>query len=553
MESEAMVRRDRKEEKDTDTIPDGPEPKLAHRVGALMATAVALFALSAFGVWLVSGPGAGADTNAEASTDSSLERSAMVRVSQRDGSTGSHFDDRVDGSTKRVSETASDGPGAAGGSSACDDPPCTSQSWNVWRNLQKELDSAYLAMPWVTSTTTTISTTTTTTTTTTWCMDAIEGDACYKEVVEAMHAIHADPYSFDGLNVWSSFEEVQDYLYHQSFGAIGNESGGSNATACWKSCPCQTARAGTECFDQVTWFANELYAKDPDTFPTLTEFSPLEQFQMHLWNSTTSINNQTVCSKPCMVSWQTDTPLFCWSVSRRWEYEADIMRSQLSNGAGIFACDGFAVLSDENWTVGRGPGERIGEVNTVVFEGAPVGQSKDGTAGNAELFMHAWDALMTKTFALQYDFVVKVDPDAVIVADRLRDHLRPYVWQPAYFRNCNAWPGDSDFPMMFGALEAISKEGLKMYRDNMWRCQTDFDSWWRSWGEDLFMHKCLRHLGVGPKDDFSLIGDGLCKKDNNCANSGFAAFHPFKWADGWMNCWWTATSQGVPKPGLPEL
>jgi len=343
-------------------------------------------------------------------------------------------------------------------------------------------------------------------------------------------------------------------MYHQSFGAIGNESGESNATACWKSCPCQTARAGTECFDQVIGFVNEGNATDLDNFPNLTEFSPLEEFQLHVWNSTANIINQSACSKPCMISWRADTSLFCWSVSRRYEYEADIMRSQLVNGAGIFACDNFAVLSEEAWTVGFGPGERIGEVNTVVFQGASVGWSKDGTAGNAELFIHAWDTLMTKTFALQYDFVVKVDPDAVIVADRLRDHLRPHAWQPAYIRNCNMLPGDPDYPMMFGALEAISKEGLRIYKDNMWRCLTDFDSWWRSWGEDLFMHKCLLHLGVGPRDDFGVIGDALCGGNSNCgANTWSAAFHPYKWTDGWMNCWWAATSQGVPKPGLPDF
>jgi hypothetical protein len=551
MASEELVCRDRQEEKETDAILEGPEPKLTRRVGALVATCVTLFALGAFGVWLFSGH-ASADKNADASTDIFPERSALVRLPQNDGSKGSHFHDPVAPSTKDASQMASDDHGASGGSSsACDGLPCTATSWNGWQNAKRHLDHISQAMPWATSTTTT--TMTTTTTTTTWCMEVIEGDACHKEVVVAMHAIHADPESFDGLNVWSSFEEVQDYLYHQSFGAIGNESGGSNATACWKSCPCQTARIGTECFDQVMWFANDGYAKDLDNFPNLTEFSPVEEFQMHLWNNTANISNQSVCSRPCMTSWRADTTLFCWSVSRRWEYEADIMKAQLSNGAGIFACDNFAVLSEENWTVGRGPGERIGEVNTVVFEGAEVGWSKDGTAGNAELFVHAWDALMTKTFSLQYDFVVKADPDAVIIADRLRDHLRPHAWQPAYIRNCNAWPGDPDYPMMFGALEAISKEGLRTYKDNMQRCLEAFGSWWRSWGEDLFMHKCLLLLGVGPKDDFGIIGDGLCHQNNDCTDSWAAAFHPYKWADGWMQCWWKATYQGVPKPGLLEV
>jgi hypothetical protein len=203
--------------------------------------------------------------------------------------------------------------------------------------------------------------------------------------------------------------------------------------------------------------------------------------------------------------------------------------------------------------VGRGPGERIGEVSTVTFQGAWAGRSTDGTAGNAELFINAWDSLMKKTFVLRYDWVIKADPDAVIIADRLRDHVRPHTGQTAYVRNCNALPGNADFPMMYGSLEAISKEGLRIYRDNLWRCRNDFTAWWQSWGEDLWMGKCLLQLGVGPRDDFGIVSDGVCLGDSSCGNWWSAAFHPYKNSDAWMNCWWQATFKGVPKPGLPEL
>jgi hypothetical protein len=161
---------------------------------------------------------------------------------------------------------------------------------------------------------------------------------------------------------------------------------------------------------------------------------------------------------------------------------------------------------------------------------------------------------MEKTFALRFDWVVKADPDAVIIADRLRDHVRPHTGQSAYIRNCNGFPQSSDYPMMYGSLEAISKEGLRTYRDNVGRCQSDFAAWWRTWGEDLWMGKCLLQLGVGPRDDFGIISDGVCRGDNNdCGNWWSAAFHPFKSTDAWMNCWGQATWKGAPKPFLPEL
>merc|ERR1719188_2055994 len=376
------------------------------------------------------------------------------------------------------------------------------EKWPGWRNAQSKLDrieksDVWEKMPWATSTstTTTTSSTTTTTTTTTWCMEeVVEGDLCYQEVIKTMYAIQANPDSFDGVNEWSPFEEVQDYLYYQSFGAYGNESRGGNMTACWKSCPCQTAKVGSECYDDVIWAMNVGFFQAPDNYSNASEYSPFEQFQELLWRG-----NSSNCSKPCRAPWSGGPSLFCWSVSRRWGYDNDIMTAQLTNGAGIFACDGFAVLSEEDWVLGRGPGGRIGEVRTVRFEGAWVGTSSDGTAGNARLFMNAWDAVTWKTTALKHDWILKADPDAVIVADRLREHLGQHTGQSAFVRNCNGWPQSSDYPMAFGSLEAITKEGLKVYRDSHERCKEIFAAWWESWGEDLFMGKCLPQLGVSAK------------------------------------------------------
>ncbi len=291
------------------------EQRPARRVAALAVTAVSAVALGAFGVWLFSGPQAGIRSRAAAQEPRLLESPPTASV-----------------------QGVPSGGGAGG--------------WTGWHNAQSKLDGIYQAMPWVTSTTTTtttstVTTSTTTTSTTTWFMEAEVGEACYKEVVETMHAVQDDPKAFDGVNEWSSFEEVQDFLYHRSFGAAGNLSGGPNATACWQSSPCQTARVGSECYDEIIWAANENLAEDPDSYPNLTEYSSIEDFQMHLYKHGFNGTKKSACPKPCAFSWRNDPSLFCWSVARQFAYEADIMRSQLSNGAGIFACDGFAVLSED--------------------------------------------------------------------------------------------------------------------------------------------------------------------------------------------------------------
>jgi hypothetical protein len=369
-----------------------------------------------------------------------------------------------------------------------------------------------------------------------------EGDDCYNEVIENMYAIRSKPMApHGGLNLWSSFEEVQDVLYSLYVA-------GKSSSTCRKSCACETAHAGSDCHASVAYILNQGVKEHPEWYSDdgLGENSPPEEFQSFLHRSVAKAN----CSRPCRAaSWRGDPSLFCWSLAQGSGYEQEVMRSQLRLAAGIFGCDGFAVVSEDQWSVGRGPGGRIGEVRTVQFKGAEVGVSKDGTAGNAQLFMLAWNALLTRTTVLSFDWVVKVDPDAVVLADRLRDHLRPATGQGHFVRNCNKEKNNPEFPMMFGSLEAISKEGLRVYREGMDRCAAELP--WDDWGEDVLMGKCLIFLGVKPVDDFSLSSDGVCT-GVSCHDAGAAAFHPFKNASSWVDCWTKATaSLGGPPPPLP--
>lgn len=391
----------------------------------------------------------------------------------------------------------------------------------------------------VTSSTSTSSTTskthtttiTTTTTSSLACSTPQEGDDCYDEVIGVMYDIQARPEKFHLLNLWSSFEEVQNYLHARK----------GDTSTCAPACTCRTARPGSDCYQSVMYAMNTGIHAHPDWYKGMGEQSSFEEFQAYLWK----YSKDAKCGKPCRPSWRGSPSLFCWSVTQRSGYEAAVMKAQLNSGAGIFACDGFAVVSEEEWTVGYGPGGRIGVVKTVTFQGADVGVSKDGTAGNAKLFMNAWDALLQKTDALDFDWIFKVDPDAVVLADRLRSHVAGKTGAATYVRNCNKVPDSPDFPMMYGSLEAISREGLHTYRDNKELCKKELD--WAAWGEDYYLGKCFLHLDVAPTDDFSLISDGVCT-GVDCSSADSAAFHPFKDPEKWLNCWRTATSGQVGVP-----
>lgn len=222
--------------------------------------------------------------------------------------------------------------------------------------------------------------------------------------------------------------------------------------------------------------------------------------------------------------------LFCFSVVQPSpSYEVGLMQAQLGSGAGIWACDEFDTFSSEAFYLGEGP---YGPVVTKTFVPAPVVQSKDGTAGNAELFMHVWDSVKATGKYQSTDFTIKVDPDAVLLPERLRWHLEPHLGEDTYVVNC-AKPYMPEGPMMFGALEAISRQALDKYFQGAGTCTANMP--WKSYGEDLFMGKCLEMLGVSRTNDFKIYSDGVCL-GVDCANPDAAAFHPKKDAASWLAC-----------------
>lgn len=209
------------------------------------------------------------------------------------------------------------------------------------------------------------------------------------------------------------------------------------------------------------------------------------------------------------------------------------MRMQIQRRIGIFACDEQAVLSDTGMDLGNG-------VHTMVIPPLGAGVGMDGTAANTQIFVNAWNAVSRDGRYHNHEFVVKADPDAVLIPDRLRTRVASRSGQKVYFQNCDLrskFPGASDYPMMYGAVEVVSREAIDTFIGGQGRCMSELD--WRPIGEDKFLGRCLNLLGVQPVGDFGLLQDARCW-GSDCGNKGAAAYHDFKSVAAWLGCWQTA-------------
>jgi len=253
-------------------------------------------------------------------------------------------------------------------------------------------------------------------------------------------------------------------------------------------------------------------------------------------SSTTTATTTTAATSTTSTSWGSPS-LLCFSVMRTDGYELGLVKAQVRKGAGIFQCDEHAVFSEVGGLqLGTLPGGQA--VESLHFEKAAVGVSQDHTAANTLLFMHLWDAVKRDGRFGRHDWTVKADPDAVVLPRRLRKHLAAHSGHKNYLVNCNKYPGTANFPMIYGALEAYSGPALQAYFQGEERCRSELR--WQAWGEDFFMGRCMKLLGVEEFDDFTLLGDKRCM-GADCQDKVSGAYHDFKSIESWFDCWGQAT------------
>lgn len=233
--------------------------------------------------------------------------------------------------------------------------------------------------------------------------------------------------------------------------------------------------------------------------------------------------------------------LFCFSVMQSETSEVQLIKQQLHNYLSIFLCNEYAVISDAKVDLGR---DKNGKVMTWhnPTVATPMGHYGDGGAStdsflNTQTFIFAWDTLVKSGRVFEHDWTVKVDPDAVMIPDRLRGHVGSHTGENVYVTNCDKFHDDPLNPAkadrIFGALEIFSQAAITAYKVGTATCK-DMD--WHGWGEDTYIQACMDTLGVGHYFDVNAVGDDRCNAAA-CNSPDQAAFHAFKDPASYLACW----------------
>lgn len=232
--------------------------------------------------------------------------------------------------------------------------------------------------------------------------------------------------------------------------------------------------------------------------------------------------------------------LLCFAVLRLNTPEEDLIKLQLRNSIGIFACDETIAMAAKKVYLGKDRDYRDFMTMDIPSPDATMGDlSQPGVTTNSWLNTQVFISALHKiTYDVnervwQNDWLIKADPDAVLFPDRLRHHLLPHTGSAQYIVNCN-FGGVK----LFGAVEAYTKQAIGRYKDNFQKCNR---MPWHGWGEDSFMQNCMDSLGVPAVQDFKVVGDARCTYAP-CSDTGRAAYHPFKDVQGWLGCYKESTT-----------
>lgn len=228
---------------------------------------------------------------------------------------------------------------------------------------------------------------------------------------------------------------------------------------------------------------------------------------------------------------------FCWALLTVDKEDMSLIREQFTRRVSIFACTEWAVFSDVKTWVGD-------EINSI-----PIPTGPPATWGsvpghpdwhmwlNTDVFLRAWHAVQHDGRYKNHDWTIKVDTDAVFFPEHLYYNLKWYFehdgltqYDPVYFKNC--W----QYKSLQGPVELLSKPAVDKFLDGIDGCTGNIK--YQEWGEDWFMNKCLKQLGIRGVQDWNLLSDFNCGEEpaKLCKKNFKVAFHPFKTKKEYFEC-----------------
>mmetsp|Transcript_59697 Transcript_59697/g.155289 ORF Transcript_59697/g.155289 Transcript_59697/m.155289 type:complete len:581 (+) Transcript_59697:64-1806(+) len=225
--------------------------------------------------------------------------------------------------------------------------------------------------------------------------------------------------------------------------------------------------------------------------------------------------------------------IYCFSLIMPKSYEQELMETQHSLNAGIFACDEAAVYS--NMTLHLASGLQTGVVDSdlkCVLGGDAY------TALNTWIFIAVWRKVVEDGRYLYHDWTVKVDADSVFFPDRLSVVLQDHKGG-GFINNCKYG--------LHGPIEVLSRAAVATLAEDY---AASFDGkspkkcveglHFGTWGEDVFLDRCLHDVLKLPRGmDDRLMCEAHCDCPDWywCKNgTSRVVFHPFKRPDLYRQC-----------------
>jgi len=255
--------------------------------------------------------------------------------------------------------------------------------------------------------------------------------------------------------------------------------------------------------------------------------------------------------------------MYCFSVytkdtgSSKPSSELEIIQHQKSQNLGIFQCDYSAVFSDVSVDVGGGMMTTV--VTDVEGDWHFAKRKVSQTWVNTGMFTQIWKKIAEAGEYQNADWVLKLDADAIFIANRMKVWLKHNELVPPpgiYLENCKY----VDYGY-FGNLEVYSTQAFSTLVQNIDSCKKTLnwkvgikDGKYGPMGEDLFAQTCLDSVGIRRKEAFDITTDGACPGDRpkeekknkkwkpNCASAATPAMHPFKKTQEWIQCYEATTA-----------
>jgi len=247
----------------------------------------------------------------------------------------------------------------------------------------------------------------------------------------------------------------------------------------------------------------------------------------------------TTTSAPPSTTPGSSFTLFCWLVATSApNNEVELVRGQYRHHVGIWQCNearAYADVGDE-----LAPGEPGSP--RFINHGAAKSELSRGGQGwwmNVNIFANVWDMLIAEGAFRKYDATVKVDPDTVLIPERLRRMMEPNnPSEPWRIANCARWAS------MQGSLEVLSRAAVDQYAGAKGGCESRYTGgpaygiWNDQPGEDMVLDKCLNDVGNRKIMNYDTLADANCGFDpgGGCAGPRKAAYHKFKDMASWLKC-----------------